>query len=705
MIAADSSPPPAVHAASHRLSPLLTPRSVALVGASPKAGSAGNGMIQAIATGAFAGRLYLVNPNYPEIEGRPCHPSLASLPEAVDLAVLGVANARLEDALKEAIAAGARAATIFASCYLPDDRAPKLAQRLGAMTREAGMPVCGGNGMGFYNLDHGLRVCGFPPPDWLRRGGTTFITHSGSLFSAFCHTEPRFAFNLAVSSGQELVTTAAEYLDFALDQPTTRVVGLFIETVREPEAFMAALAKARDKDIPIVVLKVGRSPESAALAVTHSGAIAGNDAAYRAVFDRYGVAAVDTPDEFANALQLLGGGRRLGPGGLASVHDSGGERELLVDLAVSRGVPFARIGKATTARLAARLDYGLEPVNPLDAWGTGHDFEGIFADCLTALMDDPDTAVGGFFVETRSGHTLSEGYIRALLTAASRTVKPVVLATNLASNGNDELQRRAAMDGIPVLNGADAALVAIRAALDRREFLERAPIAAAAAPGGERGRWASRLADARPLDEAESLALLGDYGIAAPRHRIAESKAGAIAAAEAVGYPAVLKTAAGSLHKSDVGGVKIGITDAAALGASYDDLAGRLGARVIVAAMVGKGIELAFGAVHDPQFGPLVFVGAGGRLVEYLPDRVFALPPFDMREARRLIDKLRLRPLLDGKRGERASDLAALAEALARFSVMAADLEGLVSEMDVNPVLAGPDGAQALDALVVPNIN
>ncbi len=691
--------------AGHRLAPLLTPRSVALVGASPKAGSVGNGMIQGIAKGGFAGPLYLVNPNYAEIEGRSCHPSLAALPEAVDLVVLGVANARLEGALEDAIAAGARAATIFASCYLPDDAAPKLTQRLAAMARAAGMPVCGGNGMGFYNLDHGLRACGFPPPDWLRRGGTTFISHSGSLFSAFCHNERRFAFNLAVSSGQELVTTAAEYLDFALDQPTTRVVGLFIETVREPERFVAALAKARDKDIPVVVLKVGRSPESAALAVTHSGAIAGNDDAYRAVFDRHGVTAVDTPDEFANALQLLGGGRRVGPGGLASVHDSGGERELLVDLAVRRRVPFARIGEATTAKLAARLDYGLDPVNPLDAWGTGHDFEGIFADCLTALMDDPDTALGGIFVETRSGHTLSEGYIRALLTAASRTLKPVVLATNLASNGNDELQWRAAMDGIPVLNGADAALVAIRAALDRREFLQRPPIAAAAAPKGARDRWASRLAHARPLDEAESLALLADYGIVAPVHRIAETRAEVIAAAEAIGYPVVLKTAAGSLHKTDVGGVKIGLADAAALGAAYDDLAARLGARAIVAAMAGKGIELAFGAVHDPQFGPLVFVGAGGRLVEYLHDRVFALPPFDAGEARRLIGKLQLRPLLDGKRGEPAADLAALAEALARFSVMAAELKGLVGEMDVNPVLAGPDGALALDALVVPKTN
>jgi hypothetical protein len=225
-----------------------------------------------------------------------------------------------------------------------------------------------------------------------------------------------------------------------------------------------------------------------------------------------------------------------------------------------------------------------------------------------------------------------------------------------------------------------------------------------APPAGARARWAPRLARAAPLDEAESLALLADYGIEAPAHRIALSKAEVLAAAMAIGYPVALKSAAGVLHKSDVGGVKLGLADADSLGAAYDDLAARLGARALVAAMGGAGTELAFGAVHDQQFGPLVFVGAGGTLVEYLPDRSFALPPFDEPEARRLTDKLRLRPLLDGKRGKPPADLGALASAFARFSVMVADLAGLAAEIDVNPVLAGPEGALALDALIVPRI-
>src|SRR5262245_58031314 len=158
-------------------------------------------MIRALREGAFAGRVYLVNPNYREIDGLPCYPALQTLPETVDHVVLGVANARIEAQLTEAIRHGARAATIFASCYLPGDRDAPLTTRLAAMAKEAGLQICGGNGMGFYNLEHGLRVCGFPPPSWLERGHIAFISHSGSAFSGLCHTDRRFRYSLAVSAG------------------------------------------------------------------------------------------------------------------------------------------------------------------------------------------------------------------------------------------------------------------------------------------------------------------------------------------------------------------------------------------------------------------------------------------------------------------------------------------------------------------------
>jgi acetate---CoA ligase (ADP-forming) len=685
----------------HRLAPLLAPRSLALVGASPKPDSVGQGMIAGAA--GFPGRLHLVNPAYREIGGVPCYPSLAALPEPVEHVVLGVANARLEAALGEAVAAGAGAATIFGSCYLPDDEEPPLTRRLATLAQRAGMAVCGGNGMGFYNLDAGVKVCGFPPQYALRPGGVSLIAHSGSVFQALANYDGRFGWNLAVSAGQELVTTVADYLDFALDQPTTRAVGLFLETVRDPAGFIAALEKAAARDIPVVVLKVGRTVESARLAVSHSGAVAGNHAAYRALFDRHGVIETETLDAFANTLQLLGQPRRPAQGGLASIHDSGGERELLVDLAVAAKVSFAAIGPATVATLSARLEYGLDPVNPLDAWGTGRDYEGIFADCLAALAADGDTALAAFCVEIYEGYYLSEGYARALLSAAGTTEKPVVLATNIAAHGSDPLQARLAAAGIPVLHGADAALTAIAATLAHRDWRGRPASIAPPPPTGVREAWRERLVRGGPLDEAESLALCAAYGVPTLPWRIVEDGQGAVAAARELGFPAVLKTAApGILHKTEHDGVRLGLGDATAVLSAYADLAKRLGPRVLVTRMAGKGVEIAFGASRDPQFGPLVMVGAGGVLIESLADHQFALPPFDAATARRLLDRLALRPLLDGKRGTRPADVAGLADALARFSVLVADLADLVEEIDVNPLVASPEGPLALDALVVP---
>jgi acyl-CoA synthetase (NDP forming) len=698
-----SAPPPqAAAGGAHRLSPLLAPQSIALVGASPKFETVGNGMIRGVREDGFGGRLYLVNPNYPEIDGLPCYPSLAALPETVDHVVIGVANARIEAQLAEAIRHGARAATIFASCYLPGDGDPPLTKRLAAMARAAGLQICGGNGMGFYNLEHGLRVCGFPPPPWLDHGGIALISHSGSAFSGLCHTDRRFRFSLAVSAGQELTTTVADYLDFALDMPSTRVVGLFLETVRDPTGFVAGLEKARQRDIPIVVLKVGRTAESAALALSHSGALAGNHAAYQALFDRYGVIEVDDLDGFANCLLLFSQPRRARQGGLATMHDSGGLRELAIDLASDHGVPYARIADTTKQKLAARLEYGLEPTNPLDAWGTGHDYENIFTDCLRALVDDPDTAIAILCAETRSGFYLHESYGHIVLTVAARTDKPVLMSNNLATVGNDDLAVRCTHMGTPVLVGLAPMMTAVRAAFDYRDYRARPRVSPAAAPAGAKMRWAARLQRGGALDESESLTLFADYGMPVLPHRIVESASAAEAVAREMGFPVVLKTAMpGILHKSDVAGVKLNLSDEAGVRAAYDDLARCLGPRVLAMPMAGKGVELAFGALDDPQFGPLVMVGAGGILIEIMADRRFALAPFDDTTARRLLDGLKARALLDGRRGLPAANVDAVAEALARFSVLAADLAGLFQEIDVNPMLCGPSACVALDALVV----
>jgi len=684
----------------HPLSPLLSPRSIAFVGASPRPDTPGNDMLKMIERSGFAGAIYPINPNYREIEGRRCYAGFAELPEPVDLAVLGVANARLEAALAEAIHHRARAAVIFASCYLENDTSPPLTQRLAVLARAAGMPICGGNGMGFYNDADGVWAAGFANLRERRPGHIAFISHAGSVFGALAHNDPRFRFNLVVSAGQELVTTAADYLDYALEQDSTRVAGLFLETVRAPAQFTAALAKAAERDIPVVVLKTGRTEASAALALSHSGAIAGNDAAYQALFDRHGVTRVETLDELAATLLLFAEGRPAAPGGLAAIHDSGGERELVIDLAAQHKVPFARIGAPTVARLEERLEFGLEPVNPLDAWGTGRDFVDIFFDCFSALIDDPDTALGIFFNDLRDGFYVHEGFAEAALSARSRTSKPLAYATNFSAVRHDRIALRLSEAGVPVLDGTVPALLAARHLLARRDFRARAADPApAAAPKRD---WRARLAQG-PLDEHEALALLADYGIPTLPARIVESAGAAAAAARAVGFPAVCKTAMpGVPHKTERRGVKLGLADEAAVRAAYADLAERLGPRVLVTRMAEPGVELALGLIDDPQFGPVVMVGAGGVLVELLRDARYGLAPFGSQTARRLLDGLAIRPLLEGARGAPPVDIDAVALAIARFSVLAVDLAGVAGECDLNPLIAGPRGVVAVDALIIP---
>ncbi len=682
------------------LAPLLAPRSIALLGASARPETAGNAMARMVRADGYAGTVFAINSKYDSVEGIPCFPSLAALPGPVDHVVLGVPNAGLEAALDEAIAAGARAATIFATCHLDGDAAPPLAARLAARARAAGLALCGGSSMGFYNPAAGLRVAGFLSPPGLARGGIAWIAQSGSAFSALAHNDRRLRFNLCVSSGAELVTGVADYMRHALRQPDTRVVGLFLETARDPAGFAAALDDAAMRGIPVVVLKVGRTAMSAAMAQSHTGALAGDDAAYRALFRRHGAIQVDDLDEMAATLALFEQPRRAAPGGLATVHDSGGERELLVDQAAREGVAFASIGAETRARIAPRLDAGLVAENPLDAWGTGRDYQAVYEDCFIALLDDPAVGAGLFVTDVRDDYWYSAGCVAAVEATAARTGKPVAVVSNYGLTGDRDLAARLAAKGIPLIKGTRNGLRAVRHMFAHRD-LARRTMTPPPAPPGVAARWRERLA-AGPLSEQDGLLLLEDYGLRAPRRLVAASKAAALDAARRIGFPVALKTANPAIaHKTEAGGVRLGLADEAALSAAWDGMAARLGPVTLVAEMLPPGVEIGLGAVCDPSFGPFVMVAAGGVMIEIFRDSAEALAPFDATEARALLRRLRIFPLLAGARGADPADLDALAVTLARFSVLAADLAGHYSQIDVNPLIAGPGGAIAVDALVL----
>jgi acyl-CoA synthetase (NDP forming) len=527
-----------------------------------------------------------------------------------------------------------------------------------------------------------------------------FLTHSGSLFTAFLHNRRGIRFNLAVSTGQELVTTMDEYLEYAVAQPSTKVVALFLETIRQPSAFATALASAAAKDIPVVALKAGKSPRAQAMVAAHSGALAGEDLAYQAFFEANGVLQVETIPEMVDTVELMASPRRAGGGKLGVVHDSGGERAHLVDLADRLGVGLAEITEPTKTRLSEVLDPGLEAVNPVDAWGSGIGAESVMVETLRALAADPAVAALAFAVDFTSGDHPS--YTSAAVQAASETSKPFAILPNLGSAIDPVAAGEARSAGVPVLEGAPSGLQAFSHLFDYARIRTRAPMTVA----GEVDRavvilWRDCLQVAGSLPEVEALRLLADFGLPVVANRKASSLKEAKKAAAAIGYPVVLKTAApGVVHKTEVDGVILGVSNDNQLGLAYSELQTRLGPHVLVAAMAPAGVELALGMVGDPDFGPLIVVAAGGALVEVIGDRTASLPPIDHARALELVDRLAVRRVLAGVRGRPPADLDSVASAIVSLSLVVTHLGDLIAALDVNPLIATPSGCWVVDALV-----
>ncbi|MCC7048297.1 MAG: acetate--CoA ligase family protein [Alphaproteobacteria bacterium] len=684
---------------------LLAPRSIAIIGASPTEGSFGQRLVRAITSGNYAGKVYRVNPRYQSLDGAPCHPSLAALPEKPDCVAFAISDERVEAGLVEAAKAGIRGAAIFGRCYEKSTGSNvTLPARLGSIAREAGMAVCGSNCMGFVNVTAGLRVSGNPPPISDPPGGVALISHSGSTWSGLVGNQRQLRFNYAISAGQEIATGAADYIRYMLEQPETRVIACILETVRAPDDFVAAVAEAERRGIPVVVLKLGRSEQGRRFALAHSGALCGSDAAFGAVLRRHNVVEVRSVDELTDTIEMMQSPRRPAAGGIGAVTDSGGERELIVDLAADLGAPLAELTPPTMARLTEVLDPGMTPVNPVDSFGDGRT---LIEECLKIIVDDPNVGIAALATNLVHGRPYVKVASATVERVAAGTAKPAVLFGHIHSAVSREEAARLRALGIPVLMGTPTALQAMshflgwharRADKDREAGPMPAPI------GAMLPAWRARLERQNAaLSPQDAEQLLRDAGIATAPSAFASTLDEAKSAAGRLGYPVALKTAAANLlHKTEADGVKIGLADDAGLRAAYDEIARRCGPLVQVQRMADAGTEVLLGMVNDPQFGPIATLGVGGIFAEVYKDTVPFVPPIGPAMALRLLGSLKGYALLTGARGRPKADLDALAQVVSRFSWLCAAVGPLLSELDVNPVIASPRGAVAVDALVVP---
>jgi acyl-CoA synthetase (NDP forming) len=653
------------------------------VGASDRAGSFGLRLATEALRSPSVSKVHLVHPQRSQVLGQRCLPSLADVPAPVDVALLGVPDRVLVDQVGLAAERGDGGAVVFGSAHgLGGDIA----------SAAKGMPLCGGGCMGFVNVARGVRAIGYLERDPLPAGGIALVSHSGSVFSALLRTSRRLEFSLAVSSGQELVTTAADYFGYALQMPETRVIGLFLETLRDPTHFRACLAEAAARDVPVVALTVGGSPAGRALVEAHSGALAGDDAAWEAMCATYGIHRALSLDEMVDTLEAFSVGRRVrstGAGrGIATVHDSGAERVLVADVAQRLGVPFADIGEATKARLRPLLDPGLQPVNPLDVWGSGADTARVLTECLAALADDDEVAVVALAVDLVAEYDGDQAYPEAVEAVLARTDKPVVVLTNVAAAVDHAVAGRLRMQGVPVLEGTWSGLRTLRHLLARRPPL---PATDVSVDRARSDRWRGVLASGSRLEASASMALLAEYGIPTVSTRSAGVVTEVLAAARDFRFPVAVKTDDPAIgHKAAAGGVVLDLWSTKAVRSAYEALAARLGPRVVVQPQLSGSAELYLGLVVDPMVGPIVIVGIGGSRVESLHSRRMALAPLSRELAVELVEGF-------------VDDGEPLVAALLGVSQIAVELGECLSALDVNPLLIVEDGgAVAVDALVVP---
>ena len=680
------------------LESLMAPKSVALIGASNKPGSLGHDMVQMIKRGSYSGSIYPVNPKYDEVCGIRCYPDLESIGEAVDLAVFCVAAKRLPEQIDIAVANKVKSLTIFANCVVEGDEG--FEDRIIEKCLSAGIPVLGHNAMGYYNNDLDLRICGFEAPDEGVKGNISIISQSGSVFSTICHNEPQLKFNLAVATGTGHITSLEDYMVYALNQETTKVMAVYMESSRKPERFVEALKLATDRRIPVVLMKVGKSALGAEFAKSHTGGLAGDDDAIQAVLEHYGVIRVDSLDEMANTLAVFSFFPDIPKkGGLVAIADSGGERNLLADDAEEVGLEYAKLSDETMEKLEAIQEFGQHASNPLDPWGTGIDFEKIFGDSMSCMLRDENAAIGLISQDLRDGYYLSEGCIQALKQGYDEAGKPVVFLTNFGGIRRKELTEKINKIPAPVLTGTRTALKSVKNYLEFRDFVYESSKIDKLKIDDE---TAELLKNSSVLKETDAMKVLENLGFPVVKSVDINSSDELESKKELYQYPLVLKTAEeGILHKADVGGVKLRISNFEELKEAYVDMSERLGKKCIVAPMISFDSEIILGMKNDATFGPMVIVGAGGIYTELLKDRIVILPDASEKEIRKKLAELKTYRLLTGFRGSEKADIDLLVDVILRFCRIVKTLSGEISEIDVNPVAIKGNMILALDALMI----
>jgi acyl-CoA synthetase (NDP forming) len=687
------------------LSALFRPRSIAVFGASDDPTRVGGRPIANMIRHGFAGPIYPINPKYPRVQGLPAYAELATVPGPVDLAIFAIPASLVEATLEDCAARGVRVAIVFSSGYAEMGAKGEAAQsRITALTRRTGLRVLGPNCLGMINVAAGA-ICTFgqgPAFDMPPAGGISIVSQSGAFgtFTLAVARDRGLPVAFWAATGNEADIEFADCVDWLCDDPETQVIMGYMEGCRNGLKLVRALEKAHCVGKPVVVMKVGRTEIGAAAAHSHTSALAGTDAIYDAVFRQYGAHRAVTVDEFfdvgyAALCGLLPKGRKLG---IMTI--SGGAGVLMADAAAEVGLELPPVPATIQTQMREMVPFSA-PRNPVDITGQIANDRTLYRRFGKLLMGE-----GGFDALSSfhaTGGQDPAGGANILDSWRELRQSFPAMPVFLSMKATPALCRDLEALKIPVFEEPTRAVRAVAALCHLAE-----PIAV----GAELDNGLTAAIPAGALSESAASALLAAAGIPMVTNRVTTSVDAAVAAADALGYPVALKVVSPDIaHKSDIGGVRLDLAESAAVAAAYDAVLAAARERqpkariegVMVAPMVRGGVEAVIGVHEDPTFGPIVMVGLGGVLVEVLKDVAFRRAPFDLATARRMIDELRCRALLDGVRGRPPCDIDALAEALARLSHFAAANAGRLQCIEINPLLVRPEGqgVLGLDALAI----
>lgn len=691
------------------ISKLLRPRAVAVVGASEKSGFGGDTCRNILENQADTSHVYPVNPKKETVFGKKCYPTLADLPEEIDLVILCTSQKTIVDFLKQAKAKGAGAAVVYASGYSEVGTAEGKAfeKELVDAAKALDMVVMGPNCAGYINFGDDIFSFAFIGDYKGKKGNIGFVSQSGQ-FCIDMMKSAEMKYSFAISAGNSAMVQMEDYLNFLIDDSNTKVIALYLEGVKNPHKFEACLQKAMEKKKPVVILKAGRSPKGQATAASHTGSMAGSDKTYDAVFEKFGVIRADDMQDLRSTASLLATLRVLPKKpAFSAMCLSGGETAVSADTGFLHGIEYPDFSEVTLKKLNDMLPDFATPRNPLDMTAALCYDADAFASGITTVMSDPSIEMGlvGLTISdkvTVSNDIMFEGIRRAFEQIPD---KPLAVMSFMEAARNKELVERFQNAGIPVL---PTTKYGFRALQHLQDFISHDTIkreARLAIPE-------AHSANTRALSEYESKKLLADNGVPVDLGYIARTKAEVKEYAEKIGYPLVMKVESNDiLHKSDVGGVMLNIKSLEQAEEAYDKILANAAQHapnakingILMQKMLKAGTEMIIGLNSDPQFGPMLLVGMGGVFVEVFKDAALYPVPLNHDEALHMLQSLKSFKLLNGYRGNPPADIEALTDMMVKISDFAYRKKDTLKELDMNPLFVYPkgEGVAIADALAV----